>query len=280
MSPEKVTVYIGTSGYSFADWSKVFYPAGLPKSKWLEYYVRHFPSLELNTSYYCIPAKSTIKRLVDETPPRYPVMVKANGETTHKYNDADISARFRESIDPLVETDRLRGVLAQFPWSFRNTPKNRDYIAQMVQRTPDVTWFVEFRRREWIVPEVGNLLRELGAGFVSVDEPQISGMMPPVAKFTIPVAYIRLHGRNSEAWWSGDPGSGRDRYDYRYNSEELDFWARKVLKLAGDVREMFVFFNNCHEGQAVDNAVMMRNMLRQLAGKVAGDKDTPELVIS
>ena len=259
-----VPILIGTSGFSFSDWSPSFYPADLPKARWLEHYVKHFPTLELNTSYYGIPSAATIGRLCDQTPPSYPIIVKANQETTHRHNDEQIADEFRAALQPLVETGRLKGVLAQFPWSFRSNAENRRYIADMVKRSPGFQWFIEFRRREWIVPAVGDMLRELGAGYVSVDEPQIGGMVPPVAKSTTPTAYVRLHGRNAANWWDSDPKAGKDRYDYLYNKEELESWIRKIGRLVKEVKEVFVFFNNCRDGQATRNASEMRTLVRTL----------------
>ena len=272
-----VAIRVGTSGYSFDDWVGAFYPEGLPKKEWLRFYARYFHTLELNTSYYAIPAQRTIQRLCEELPPSYPIMVKANQQTTHKHSDEAIAGEFRERLTPLIENGMLKGVLAQFPWSFRKTPENMAYLVEMVRRTPDVPWFVEFRRREWIVPEVGDLLRNEGIGFVSVDEPQISGMVPPIARHTTPTAYIRFHGRNARDWWQSDPAQGRDRYDYRYTPEELEAWVKKLVKLVGQVDEVFMYFNNCHGGQAAENAAQMRNLLSRLQEQFAADPDSPEL---
>jgi len=259
---ESIIVRVGTSGYSFRDWTPGFYPLTLPESQWLRFYAHRFSTLELNTSYYGIPKPTTIRRLVDETPPGFRVMVKANQRTTHERADAAVASELREAIEPLVANGMLAGVLAQFPWSFRNTAANRDYLVEIAQRTPDVDWFVEFRHRGWIVPVVGDLLREHGVGYVSVDEPDLPGLVPPVAKATTPVAYIRLHGRNADAWWGGDAS----RYDYLYTREELAPWAEKIVGLAGSVREAYVFFNNCHDSKAPTNAALLRELIMALPG--------------
>jgi uncharacterized protein YecE (DUF72 family) len=262
---EKTTVWVGTSGFSFPDWAGTFYPQDLPKSEWLPYYAGRFSALELNSSYYRIPSAKTMTHLCERTPPGFLFMVKANKKTTHQRADAEVAEEFRACLQPLIEAGRLRGVLAQFPWSFRNTEENRDYLVSIAERTSDVQWFAEFRRRDWIVPLVGNLLRERRIGFVSVDEPQISDMVPPVAKFTVPVAYVRFHGRNAEAWWGRGTDQARDRYDYLYSEEELRLWTGKIERLRGKVKEIFLFFNNCHDGQAAENAVLMRDLLSRLA---------------
>ena len=260
-APGGARVWVGTSGFSFPDWSPAFYPKGLPRSEWLLYYAQYFPALELNSSYYAIPKLETMRGLCERTPPGFRFIVKANKKTTHEHAHEEVAQHFREILQPLVEQGKLSGVLAQFPWSFRNTPANRDYLLELTHRTPDVQWFVEFRHRGWIVPVVGDLMRQHGVGFVSVDEPQLEGMVPPVAKATTPTAYVRFHGRNAQAWWSKSPDAGRERYNYLYSPDELQEWARKIAKLGDTAKDIFVFFNNCHAGQAITNAQMMRELL-------------------
>jgi len=70
-------------------------------------------------------------------------------------------------------------------------------------------------------------------------------------------AYIRLHGRNAEHWWGG----GNLRYDYLYNETELQEWKDKLDRIRGETKKAFIFFNNCHLGQAVKNARQLMRML-------------------
>jgi uncharacterized protein YecE (DUF72 family) len=78
-------------------------------------------------------------------------------------------------------------------------------------------------------------------------------------------AYVRMHGRNAENWWGR---GGGDRYDYDYSEQELREWMQKIQELAEKARRTYLFFNNCHAGQAARNAKLMQEMLRQqrLAG--------------
>ena len=99
-------------------------------------------------------------------------------------------------------------------------------------------------------------MRARGLEFVSVDEPPLSGLLPPTPVVTGEVLYVRFHGRNTERWWSG----GNERYDYRYSKAELTEWLLKIKKTREKVKTTFLFFNNCHLGQAVDNARMMADL--------------------
>ena len=116
---------------------------------------------------------------------------------------------------------------------------------------------MEFRHNSWFCDEVFDFLRMKRLYYVSVDEPQIGEMMPPEARATGDVAYVRFHGRNSETWW----GKSGDRYDYNYSEGELNEWIEKVEELEKSVWKLYAFFNNCHQGYAVRNAIMFKELL-------------------
>ena len=80
-----------------------------------------------------------------------------------------------------------------------------------------------------------------------------------MARATTDVAYVRLHGRNAKTWWGRGEG---DRYDYDYRPEELKEWVQKIRELAERSKKTYVFFNNCHAGQAARNARLMMDMLQ------------------
>ena len=252
-------IKIGTSGYSFDDWRGTFYPEEIQKGKMLEFYVRHFDTVEVNSTYYRIPSPRTFESLARRTPDDFEFTVKVNKGTTHEGKDAEVVAPFRTAIQPLIETGKLKGVLAQFPWGFRNTPENRTYLQECRERIPDLPYFVEFRHRSWLTAEVGDMLKTHRIGFVSVDEPQLSGMLPAAATATTEVGYVRFHGRNAKNWWGG---KGGERYDYLYSREELERWAEKIEGLTSKTEKVYLFFNNCHQGQAVENAKEMAGILQ------------------
>jgi uncharacterized protein YecE (DUF72 family) len=158
------------------------------------------------------------------------------------------------------------GLFAQFPWGFKRTPEHRKPLAAMRERLQGEPLFVEFRHDSWLTPGLEAGLREHRIGYCAVDEPPLPGLLPPVTMVTAEDAYVRFHGRNTETWWggSGEKGSGRgDRYDYDYREDELKAWVKKVADLAEQARRTYLFFNNCHAGQAARNAKLMQELLRQ-----------------
>ena len=251
-------VRIGTSGYSFADWVGNFYPPKIDKGKMLDYYVKHFSTVEINMTYYRIPSPRVFENMVSKAPSGFDFMVKVPQSFTHRRTDLDQDiAAFREAITPLVESGKLSGLLAQFPYSFKFSPPTLDYLSVCRDAVAPNPLFVEFRHDGWVNRPMYDRLRGEQIGYVAVDEPPLRGLLKPNWFATTDTAYIRLHGRNAEQWWNG----GALRYDYNYSHNELEYWKEKVRKIMKKVKKTYVFFNNCHLGQAADNAQQFAQML-------------------
>jgi uncharacterized protein YecE (DUF72 family) len=261
--PKLQKVRVGTSGYSFKDWVGPFYPPGTRPVDQLRFYARRFDCLEVNVTYYRIPDVRLLAGMAQRTPDGFAFVVKLHGDMTHRSSRDDALYReFRQALVPLQERGCLHGLLAQFPFRFRNTQPNRAFVAGLRDRFPDQPLYVEFRHNGWILEATFDWLRNLGIGYVAVDEPQLSGLVPPVAQATTDVGYVRLHGRNEQTWFDAGPETG-DRYDYLYRDAELREWAQRIRDLAQDTRHVFVFFNNCHAGKAPANAQAMQSLLAE-----------------
>ena len=264
-------IVIGTSGYSFADWVGPFYPPGMRAAEFLAFYARHFGAVEVNATYYRIPDRGLFERMVQKTPDGFRFVVKLNQAMSHEGSrDPLLYREFVDALRPLKDAGRYDGLLAQFPWGFKRTPENRRHLAAMRDLLLGEPLFVEFRHDSWLTPELEPSLREHRIGYCAVDEPALPGLLPPVTMVTTEDAYVRFHGRNAATWWgrggpgapSGSGGPG-DRYDYDYREDELKEWVKKVAALADQARRTYLFFNNCHAGQAARNAKLMQELLRQ-----------------
>jgi len=252
-------IRIGTSGYSFVDWVGNFYPAGLPRGKMLDEYVRHFDTVEINSSYYRIPTADMFGRMEAKTPPGFEFVVKLFQGMTHRTEDSpDMYRDFAASVMPLKEAGKFGGYLAQFPWQFKKSAEAEDRLVALRERLPGDPLFVEFRHDSWIEAATFDFLREKDIGYCSVDEPHLQGLVPPVAVATTDGAYVRFHGRNARDWWGK---GGGDRYNYDYRPEELVEWTQKMHKLEEKVKKVYAFFNNCHAGHAARNAELMMELL-------------------
>jgi uncharacterized protein YecE (DUF72 family) len=227
----------------------------------LPFYAKAFRTVEVNTSFYRMPEAKLFEGMAARTPPGFQFMVKAYKGMTHdptEWKDGAVCAPFLESLTPLESEGKLAGVLAQFPWAFRNSEENRRHLVELREKLAGPKLFVEFRRDEWLKRPVLDLFHRLDLGWCSVDEPPLPGLIPAEHHVTNGTGYVRLHGRNRETWWKGN---AKDRYDYLYSKEELGDWVRKIRGLLAQTDRTFVFFNNCYAGQAADNARVMQELL-------------------
>ena len=270
-------IFIGTSGYSFADWVGPFYPPGTRPGDFLSYYARHFDAVEVNSTYYRIPSPAAIAQMERKTPPGFRFMVKVNQAMTHERSlQAGLVRDLRAALEPLKAAGKYEGLLAQFPWGFRRTPENESHLAALRDSLAGEPLFIEFRHASWALPDMQERLRGKRLGFCAVDEPALASLMPPVAWVTAEDAYVRFHGRNAKNWWGNRPAATAadaspreagaasvDRYDYDYRADELKEWVQKVRELAGQARRTYLFFNNCHAGHAARSAKLMQELLRQ-----------------
>jgi uncharacterized protein YecE (DUF72 family) len=253
-------ILIGTSGFSYEDWRGYFYPPELPKKEMLSFYARHFPTVEVNATYYSIPHPATFAQMAGKVPPGFQFVVKAHKEMTHAEEFAPQPFQeFRTVMEPLVERDMLGCVLAQFPWAFRATPASRAILEQFRRALPDLPVVVEFRNSGWVSEETFTLLQNLSFGFCCVDEPRLKGLMPRIVRATSPIGYVRFHGRNAAKWWQHE--QAYERYDYLYSEEELAQWVPRIRELAEATERTYLFFNNHYEGKAGQNAQMMARLL-------------------
>ncbi|MCX6826821.1 MAG: DUF72 domain-containing protein [candidate division Zixibacteria bacterium] len=244
-------IKIGTSGYSFDDWVGSFYPTDIKKGKMLDHYVKYFPAVEINSTYYRLPHPAVMANIEKKTPPHFEFIVKTPHILTHKRTGIEESViQLAECLKPMEQSGKLKGLLAQFPYSFKFSDSNLRYVQYC--RTLLEAWplYVEFRHNSWQNPATYNILEKEHIGFVSVDEPQLPGLLKPELICTSGMPYLRLHGRNVEHWWNG----GALRYDYDYSLQELTEWKGKISGLKKPAAKLYVFFNNCHLGQAVKNA--------------------------
>ena len=278
-------VFVGTSGYSFRDWVGPFYPSGTKTADYLAYYARHFGCVEVNSTYYGIPQPRVIAQMAEKTPEGFRFIVKLNQAMTHESaRDPALYERFLEVVQPLKDVGKFHGLLAQFPWAFRREERSKAHLELLRDRLPGEPLWVEFRHASWMHPQLPAWLAERQLGYCAVDEPALPGLVPPVTHVTNGVGYVRFHGRNKQHWWGSGAsvattsaaavsgaapapqvrGRGDQlRYDYDYSERELTEWLARVNAMAQQAKQTYLFFNNCHAGQAARNAKLMEELLRR-----------------
>lgn len=261
-------IRVGTAGWDYRDWKGVVYPDPKPRGfDPLRYLASYVDAIEVNSTYYRpAPAKSArswVGRV--EGNPRFRFTAKLWKRFTHERETAwsvqDVDA-VKTGLDPLMESGKLGAVLVQFPWSFRNTDENREWLDDVLHAFKAYPLVVEVRHDSWLLGEFLNELAERDVGFVNIDQPQFSDSIEPTAIATAPVGYVRVHGRNYRDWFRKDAGVEK-RYDYLYPVKELKPWAERVKEVAAEpeTEDVYVVFNNHYKGKAVVNALMMQSLL-------------------
>lgn len=254
-------IMVGTSGFSYKDWKYVFYPAEIKQGDFLEYYSRHFKAVELNFSYYRLPEEKYSWSMIQKSNMKIEFSIKAFRGMTHEISQdslESITPLFLKGIKPFLDEGVLGTILLQFPQSFHYTTENRIYLKSLIEKLASYPVVVEFRQKEWLRDSVFKALEDLEAGFVCVDEPALSSLIPPMTKYTSKLGYIRFHGRNSKNWYGTD---STKRYDYLYSEDELNEWLPRIKEVAAHVEKLYIFFNNHAKAQAPENARMLINLL-------------------
>ncbi|MEA2067089.1 MAG: DUF72 domain-containing protein [Thermotogota bacterium] len=260
-------VHLGTSGYSFSDWKGTVYPEKINPSEMLRYYysVWNFNSVELNFTYYRQPGYKSIVGITRKIPGKFTFSVKAPGKVTHElWRNKNITDAYKtlddffEPLEILKKENRMGMILFQFPYSFHLIESNMKYLKDISSYCTEKNNKIaaEFRNAEWAENSV---LKELSYNItpVTVDEPKIGKLFPYIPVKSKNVAYFRFHGRNPN-WFNAE---GSERYNYNYSEKDLRRFANDVVEFLKDGTEVFVYFNNCHMGQAVNNALRFREIL-------------------
>ena len=237
--------YIGTSGWHYEDWKGLFYPAELVKSKWLEFYARHFPTVELNNSFYHLPSEKAFVNWREASSEVFIFAVKVSRFITHikrLKNAEEPLHNFLERADLLG--DKLGPLLYQLP---PNMKRNDDRLESFLSILPGRYRHVfEFRHESWSDDGVFNILRKYNAGWCVFDMPDFTSPVVATADF----AYVRFHG-STGLYWSN------------YSDKELSDWAEKIAKLGENLKAVYIYFNNDAGGYAVDNARTMGRLLAE-----------------
>ncbi|AKI98038.1 DUF72 domain-containing protein [Kosmotoga pacifica] len=261
-------LYLGTSGYYFRNWIGTAYPEDIRPSQMLSYYhaIWKFNTVELNFTYYRMPDYHTLAAISRKVPGDFVFAVKSPGSVTHEHwktlntNQAvDELKTFKRALAPIISENRLGPILFQFPSTFRPTEENLSYLEKVMNTCIEdsVLPAVEFRHKSWARKEYDNFLLECGAIPVVADEPEISTLFPYRPVSGNGIAYFRFHGRNPD-WFVSE---GSERYNYNYSDDELRFFALDVIEFLSKGLDVYVYFNNCHMGNAVHNALRFREMV-------------------
>jgi uncharacterized protein YecE (DUF72 family) len=273
-----------------------FYPkeAKTPEAR-LRYYASIFPLVEVDSSYYGIPAPANANNWAERTPEHFIFNVKAfrlftGHQTDPKVLHKDIKEalgstktlyyrstpaeirdelwrRFIDAISPLKNAGKLGLVHFQFPPWLQCNREGHAHVLHCIEMMAGHACSVEFRHESWWTEaqRAGTIdfLRELRAVHTIVDGPQgFANSVPLLAETTNPdYALVRLHGRNVDTYNVKGAASAAERFDYDYPDQELREIMAEVVRLAYKVKHAHVIFNNCDEDKGQRNGISFMKML-------------------
>jgi len=259
-------IRVGPAGWQYKDWRGIVYPQRKPKGfDELAYLAKYFDTVEINTSYYGPPRATTATKWLESVAhnPAFRFTGKLFRGFTHEKNATTEDEHLVKSgFAPLLDADRLGAVLMQFPWSFRNTLENREYVARLRGRFASFPMVLEVRHSSWNEVGILDWLQQIDLALCNIDQPLFKRSIKPGAIATTSIGYIRLHGRNYKTWFAENAQS-HERYDYLYNVDELDPWIHRAMAVAEQTEDTYVVTNNHYLGKAVVNAVEISSILRQ-----------------
>lgn len=254
-------ILLGTSGYNYCDWEGTFYPEAHDKKKQLDFYSSHFNTVEINFTYYRIPDPRIFDNMAARVPDDFLFSIKTHKSMTHTRDCSRQDYRlYINALSPLIDSAKLGPLLLQFPWHFKYSKSNMEYLGRSRDYFGELDLCIEFRHNSWIRAEVFDFLKKQKLGFCNVDQPHLRTLLPPTGISTTSMGYIRFHGRNYKDWWK--PAEAYMRYNYMYEKDELLEWLPHIEKVASNTKKTFIYFNNHYKAKAVKSANLLQDLLK------------------
>jgi len=244
MSKADCDIRIGTSGWYYNHWKELFYPAGLPKSKWFEHYAQHFDTVEINNTFYQLPKRETLKNWYKLAPKGFLYAVKANRYITHIKKLKDTSEALQRFFDRIgFLKGKLGPILYQLPPSLHQDLDLLEAFIKLLPRKRNAIF--EFRNKSWYSEDTFKLLSQFGAGFCIHDMP---GKESPRV-VTADIIYIRFHGSTG-------------KYSGRYSKSALHNWAKWLKEHKHEALAIYAYFNNDINAHAIKNAKQLKQQFQ------------------
>ncbi len=266
-------IYVGVTGWGDHD---LLYSTPEERKHKLSTYAGHFPTVEVDSTFYAIQPVKNFEKWDGETPDHFQFVVKVSREMSGHDREPktpliELFERYRVSVDPLKRAGKLRAVLVQLPPWFDVSKPHLDYLRTLRAELSDYEIAIEFRNPTWF----SEAFRDRTLQFLTeqrfintiCDEPQTKeSSIPFVPVVTHPDdAVVRLHGRNTSGWLK-KPGMTSQEWRhvrclYRYSEEELQELATSLREIDREAKDVYVYFNNNSAGDAAPNAKRLIEIL-------------------
>jgi len=261
---KQAPVLVGTAGWAYDDWKNVVYPAG-ERNK-LKFVSRYMDCVEVNVSFYRPLSPQVTEKWLGDVgdEENFRFIVKLWQRFTHQtdppVSDAELSA-YKEGLKPLEEAGKLLAVLVQFPFYFCDSTKSRSRLGHIAESFSEYVKVLEVRDRSWSKPEALEFIRANRFNLACLDMPWARNSFRERALVTGTLGYLRLHGRNRDAWFSKD--ADRDqRYNYLYSDHEMNQVLHRIEEMRKLSQRLVVIWNNHYQGKAMTNACQTLSNLK------------------
>jgi uncharacterized protein YecE (DUF72 family) len=239
IEPPEMGLYLGTSGWSYADWEGTLYPEALPSASRLAEYVKRFATVEIDSTFYGTPRRSTVQKWREISPDGFLFAAKFPKEITHDRNLVGAEAEVESFIHTMTELgDRLGPLLLQFPPSF--DVEGMGVLEDFLERLPEgYRYAVEVRHSSWLGSDLPEMLRERGAALTLIDYPG----MPRMEEATADFSYIR---------WLGDRREFPEGHTHlrKVRDGDLRWWSDLVDRFLEEGRTVFAYANNHYQNHS------------------------------
>jgi uncharacterized protein YecE (DUF72 family) len=291
-------IVVGTSSWADPGFVEDWYPEGLPARDRLPWYAQRFEAVEVNSTHYALPQRETVERWAEVTPPAFTFHVKlhrllsrhaaqpeslppdlrdqaitnARGRVNLTAElEAEMVDRTLEAVEPLADAGKLDAFLLQLTPAFSPIQHKLEELEPLLSRLAPHPVAVELRHRGWVdrkrIDRTLGFLEDQAAAFVCVDAPPGDHVpiMPPIDAVTrSDLAYMRMHGRNTEGYMRGRTVA--ERFGWVYSDDELEEVRGRAEALAERASNVQALFNN----NARDDAPKAARRLRELLGQDPG----------
>ena len=241
-------VRVGCSGWLYRDWRGLVYPAELTAKQWFPYYTTLFDTVELNTTFYRLPTPEAVESWAKLAPPGFLYAMKLGQFGSHRMKLRDAGSWLPNHLDRARRLGASLGpTLVQLPprWK-RNTERLDEFLTEALKLGPDLRWAVELREASWLHDDTYDVLKRHGAAFclhdMLADHPWV---------LTTNWTYIRFHG----------PDALHRKYWGRYTGRILRRPAERLEEWLGEGYDVYAYFNNDYEGNAVLDAQWLAKRL-------------------
>ena len=237
--------FIGCSGFAYKEWKEVFYPQGLPQSRWFDYYAQHFNTLELNVTFYRFPTLKSLQGWYNKAPAGFVFSAKVPRWITH-YRRFEETERMLGDFYGLLKDgmkEKMGAVLFQLPGQFAYS---KEKLHKMIEQLDySFTNVIEFRNEGWWRKDVMQLLKKNNIGFCGVSYPKL----PDDAVVNTAIPYYRFHGV---------PKLFYSQYNKAFIKKIYEQLAAKKM-----VKTVYVYFNNTATQAAINNARYLQTLIKE-----------------